>query len=119
MSSCIFLYFFQGLKVNFQSSLGCPWKLVLVSKLGYNLLTGFTSYLYRGYNPCTKYHDIPAWFAPLCLVIPTSAGDVGVHHANEEASDAALPLGEPTDSMCNLLLCSLYVYHCICICITV
>ena len=31
--------------------LGCPWKLVtIVSKLGYNLFGGLTTYLYSGYN---------------------------------------------------------------------
>ena len=45
--------------------LGCPWKLVtIVSKLGYNLLTGLTTYLYRGYNPFTKYHGHPSIPAP-------------------------------------------------------
>ncbi len=43
------------------SLLGCPWKLVtIVSKLGYNLPTGLTIYLYRGYNPFTKYHGHPS-----------------------------------------------------------
>ena len=47
--------------------LGCPWKLVtIVSKLGYNLLTGLTTYLYRGYNPVTKYHGHPSIKGPFC-----------------------------------------------------
>ena len=44
--------------------LGCPWKLVngqiMVSKLVYNLFRGLTTYLYRGYNPFTKYHGHPS-----------------------------------------------------------
>ena len=35
----------------------------LVSKLVHNLFTGLTTYLYRGYNPFTKYHGHPS--APL------------------------------------------------------
>ena len=36
--------------------LGCPWKLVtIVSKLIYNLFTRLTTYLYRVYNPFTKF----------------------------------------------------------------
>ena len=43
--------------------LGCPWKLYLVSKLVYNLFTGFTTYLYRAYNQFTNYQqDIPVGF---------------------------------------------------------
>ena len=40
--------------------LGCPWKLVTtVSKLVYNLFTGLTTFLSRGY-PLPKYQqDIP------------------------------------------------------------
>ena len=41
--------------------LGCPWKLVtIVSKLVYNLLMGLITYLYRGYNPVTRYHGHPS-----------------------------------------------------------
>ena len=41
--------------------LGCPWKLVdIVSKLGYNLYRGLTTYLYWGYNLVTKYHGHPS-----------------------------------------------------------
>ena len=32
----------------------------IVSKLGYNLLKGLRTYLYRGYNPVTKYHGHPS-----------------------------------------------------------
>ncbi len=51
-------------------ALGCQWNLVtIVSKLVYNQLTGLTSYLYRGYNPVTKYQQdihghassLPVW----------------------------------------------------------
>ena len=31
-----------------------------VSKLGYNLFRGLTTYLYWGYNPVTKYHGHPS-----------------------------------------------------------
>ena len=31
-----------------------------VSKLVYNLFAGLTTYLYRGYNPFTKYHGHPS-----------------------------------------------------------
>jgi len=41
-------------------TLGCPWKLWLVSKLVYNLLMGLITYLWRGYNPVTKYHGHPS-----------------------------------------------------------
>ena len=39
----------------------------IVSKLGYNLFTGLTTYLYRDYNPFTKYNGHPSrlpntWF---------------------------------------------------------
>ena len=43
----------------------CTWMsmeviVTIVSKLGYNLLKGLITYLYRGYNPVTKYQqDIP------------------------------------------------------------
>ena len=44
-----------------KSVLGCPWNLVTIrSKLGCNLLRGLTTYLYRGYNPVTKYHGHPS-----------------------------------------------------------
>ena len=47
--------------------LGCPWNLVtLVSKLGYNLFRGLTTYLYWGYNPVTKYHGHPSSFFAIC-----------------------------------------------------
>ena len=37
------------------------WKLVtIVSKLVYNLFRGLTTYIYRGYNPFTKYHGHPS-----------------------------------------------------------
>ena len=40
---------------------GCPWKLVtIVSKLVYNLFMGLSTYIYRCYNPCTKYHGHPS-----------------------------------------------------------
>ncbi len=43
--------------------LGCPWKLVtIVSKLAYSLLRGLATYLYRGYNPFTKYHGYPSMY---------------------------------------------------------
>ena len=32
----------------------------MVSKLVYNLLVGLITYLYRGYNPVTKYHGHPS-----------------------------------------------------------
>ena len=63
--------------------LGCPWKLVtIVSKLVYNLFTGLTTYLNRGYNPFTKYYGHPSrenrsvyrslfWFGIL-LILPSS-----------------------------------------------
>ena len=35
-----------------------------VSKLVYNLLKGLTTYLYRGYNPVTKYHGHPSKHQP-------------------------------------------------------
>ena len=31
----------------------------MVGKLVYNLLKGLTTYLYRDYNPVTKYHGHP------------------------------------------------------------
>ena len=34
--------------------------VTIVSKLGYNLLPGLATYLYRGYNPFTKYHGHPS-----------------------------------------------------------
>ena len=47
--------------LTFSLILGCPWKLVtIVSKLGYNLFRGLTTYLYWGYNPVTKYHGHPS-----------------------------------------------------------
>ncbi len=32
----------------------------ILSKLGYNLLTGLITYLYRGYSLFTKYHGHPS-----------------------------------------------------------
>ena len=34
--------------------------VTIVSKLVYNLLVGLITYLYRGYNPVTKYHGHPS-----------------------------------------------------------
>ena len=34
--------------------------ITIVRKLGYNLLKGLTTYLYRGYNPVTKYNGHPS-----------------------------------------------------------
>ena len=34
--------------------------VTIVSKLVYNLLKGLITYLYRGYNPVTKYHGHPS-----------------------------------------------------------
>ena len=34
--------------------------VTIVSKLGYNLFMGLTTYLYRGYNPFTKYYGHPS-----------------------------------------------------------
>ena len=52
----------ENSKAYLKTTLGCPSMLVtIVSKLVYNLFEGFTTYLYRGYNPVTKYQqDIPA-----------------------------------------------------------
>ena len=36
--------------------------VTIVSKLGYNLLKGLITYLYRGYNPVTKYNGHPSTF---------------------------------------------------------
>ena len=45
----------------FKRILGCPWNLVtIVSKLGYDLFRGLTTYLYWGYNLVTKYHGHPS-----------------------------------------------------------
>ena len=44
-----------------ETVLGCPWNLVtILSKLGYNLLRGLTTYLYRGCNVFTKFHGHPS-----------------------------------------------------------
>ena len=34
--------------------------VTIVSKLAYNLLKGLITYLYRGYNPVTKYNGHPS-----------------------------------------------------------
>ena len=34
--------------------------VTIVSKLVYNLLKGLITYLYRGYNPVSKYHGHPS-----------------------------------------------------------
>ena len=48
-------------------TLGCPWKIdsnyLVTSKLGCNLLRGFTTYLYRGYTLFTKYHGHPSIYS--------------------------------------------------------
>ena len=53
----------ENSKTYLKITLGCPSMLVtIVSKLVYNLFEGFTTYLYRGYNPVTTYQqDIPAY----------------------------------------------------------
>ena len=53
----------ENSKTYLKTTLGCPLMLVtIVSKLDYNLFEGFTTYLYRCYNPVTKYQqDIPAY----------------------------------------------------------
>ena len=40
----------------------------LVSKLVYNLLRGLTTYLYRGYNPLTKYHGHPSRYQKMAII---------------------------------------------------
>ena len=60
--------------------LGVHGSWQLVSKLVYNLFRGLTTYLYRGYNPFTKYHGHPStlrfslkiwfFFSPQNLSVP-------------------------------------------------
>ena len=65
--------------------LGCPWKLVtIVSKLGYNLLRGLTTYLYWGYNLVTNFHGHPSnpykhpfkWVTGVMSYNPTYRGPI-------------------------------------------
>ena len=51
----------ESKKNGFRNKLGNLTRVSMeVSKLVYNLFRGLTTYLYRGYNPFTKYHGHPS-----------------------------------------------------------